>query len=318
MRAAAAASAGCLVGVGHAQLRRLYAGLIDSFVAGGNLEQARECAELAARQGIWRYPFQRPLHYLESLPLTLKFDPRKLWVVGYLERHYEEIRAEVARVSDPDAAGFRPVEESLVDRGRWDQVVFYEGGRRFQGVEQHFPQLAAILDRIPAEHRRAGVIMLSWLHPGTHIPGHCGYTNGRLRVHMGIKTPPGARMRVHEMQLTWRAGECLVFDDSIEHEVWVEGAESRIVLLFDVFHPGLAPGDREAFIRSESATEQMQRLMHERGFRSVALATGQGVQVRLDRATELMVNRYLTDSGIAAIELTPGGELRTERTRRIP
>lgn len=297
--------------VSHSQLRKLYAELIDTLVAGGSLAQARACAELAVQHGVWRYPFQRPLAYFDSLPLLTTFDRRKLWIAGYLEQHAQEIRAEIGQVSHPEAAGFKPVEESLVDRGRWDQAVFYEGGRRFKQVEEHFPRLAAILDRIPAEHRNAGVIMLSWLHPGAHIAGHCGYTNGRLRVHMGIKTPPGARMRVHESELTWRAGECLVFDDSIEHEVWNDGSESRVVLLFDVFHPGLSPGDRQTLSQSEDQGAQARRFMKDRGFRSLALSRGSAVQVGLDRATELFVQRYLIDSGVASIELSADGELRS-------
>jgi len=299
------------------QLRRMYAELIDTLVAGGSVEQAGACARFAAQQQVWRYPFQRPLHYVESLPLVTAFDPRKLWVVGYLERNFEEIRAEVERVSSPAAAGFKPVEEPLVDRGRWDQVVFYEGGRRFEQVEERFPRTSAIIDRIPAEQRGAGVIMLSWLHPGTHIAGHCGYTNGRLRIHLGIKTPPGARMRVHDAYLNWRAGECLVFDDSIEHEVWNEGTEPRVVMIFDVYHPALPPAEHAALAGADDAQERVQRSMKERGFRRLSLADG-GLQVDLDRATELAIRRYLADSGLASIELCANGDLRTERVAGAP
>ena len=65
----------------------------------------------------------------------------------------------------------------------------------------------------------AGVVMLSWLHPQSHIVPHCGHTNARLRIHLGVRTPPGASIRVHDRVLTWKEGECLVFDDSFEHEV---------------------------------------------------------------------------------------------------
>ena len=43
--------------------------------------------------------------------------------------------------------------------------------------------------------------------------------------------------------LTWRRGEALVFDDSYVHETWNRTAADRVVLLFDVWHPGL--GDDE-------------------------------------------------------------------------
>jgi len=302
----------CLMSVSHGQQRKLYAELIDILNAGGDFDHARACAEFAVSQGLWRYAFQRPLQYFDTLPLVTQFDRRKLWVVSYLEKHAPEIRAELERISHPEAVGFKPVEESLVDRGRWDQVVFYEGGRRFKQVEKHFPALAGILERIPPEHRNAGVIMLSWLHPGAHIAGHCGYTNGRLRIHLGLKIPPGARMRVHDTELTWRAGECLVFDDSIEHEVWNDGSEPRVILLFDIFHPGLPASDRQALAQREDESAPVRRFMKDRGFRNLALTRDGEVTVALDRATELFVQRYLVDSGIASIELSADDELRTE------
>ena len=35
------------------------------------------------------------------------------------------------------------------------------------------------------------------------------------------------------------AGECVLFDDSCEHEAWHRGDRTRIVLVFDVWHPDL-------------------------------------------------------------------------------
>jgi aspartate beta-hydroxylase len=295
---------------GHfSQLRRHYAVLIDSLVAAGKLMEARQCAELAVRQGVWRNPQQRPLHYIDYLPPVATYDPRKFWIVGYLERHFAEILAEVERVGNPADAGFKPVEETLVERGSWDQAVFYEGGRRFAQVETHFPATLAIMDRVPQEHRCAGVIMLSWMQPGTHIARHCGYTNGRLRIHMGIKTPPGARMRVNSTSLEWQPGKCLVFDDSIEHEVWNDSDSPRVVLLYDIFHPALAEVDRAAMMEGDDAQERVRRSMKERGFRRLSLDMDGEVRVDLDRSTDLAVKRYLTDSGIAAIELSSEGEV---------
>ena len=35
----------------------------------------------------------------------------------------------------------------------------------------------------------------------------------------------------------WKQGECLVFDDSFEHEVFHDGNADRIVLICDCWHP---------------------------------------------------------------------------------
>ena len=75
--------------------------------------------------------------------------------------------------------------------------------------------------------------------------------------------PPGVRIRVGDEIREWRAGECLVFDDSFEHEVcmgphpavaphrpmltwmdatlrgqvWHDGTADRVVLICDAWHP---------------------------------------------------------------------------------
>lgn len=46
-----------------------------------------------------------------------------------------------------------------------------------------------------------------------------GPSNLKLRIHMGVVVPPGCRIRVADEWHTWREGECLVFDESFEHEV---------------------------------------------------------------------------------------------------
>jgi aspartate beta-hydroxylase len=54
----------------------------------------------------------------------------------------------------------------------------------------------------------------------------------------------GAELRVGGGAVVWEQGRAFVFDDSFEHEVEHRGAAPRAVLLLDVWHPGLKPGDR--------------------------------------------------------------------------
>ena len=84
-----------------------------------------------------------------------------------------------------------------------------------------------------------GSHFFSRLVPGTHLSKHCGPSNFRLRCHLGLIVPPGCRIRCADQVREWREGECLIFDDSFEHEVWHDGDEDRIVLIADVWHPEL-------------------------------------------------------------------------------
>lgn len=292
--------------------RALYADLITSLMAAGRREQAMECAQLAVKQGIWNDPLQRPLHFVPSLPAVPSYDRRRFPVTSYLERHFAAIREEVIRVSDPRASGFTPVEEPLLRQGGWDQVMFYEAGQRFPRAASLFPKTADIIDRLPDDVRLAGVAMLSWLHPGSHIVPHCGHTNARLRIHLGIRTPPDALIRVKDRTLTWKEGECLVFDDSFEHEVWHLGTEPRVVLLVDMFHPALPEAERRAMleVRTQTETERVRKFMHDRGLRRISRGAEDALALELDAGTELMLLRHMRDAGITAVDLGADGDLR--------
>jgi aspartyl/asparaginyl beta-hydroxylase (cupin superfamily) len=75
----------------------------------------------------------------------------------------------------------------------------------------------------------------------THINPHRGPTNMRVRCHLGIKVPDGdCAIRVGGETRRWQEGRCLVFDDSLVHEAWNHTDEDRIVLIVDLWHPGLS------------------------------------------------------------------------------
>jgi aspartyl/asparaginyl beta-hydroxylase (cupin superfamily) len=85
----------------------------------------------------------------------------------------------------------------------------------------------------------------SALRPGSRIAPHCGVANFFLTAHLGLVTPESCRLRVGSEARGWSEGKGFVFDDSFEHEVWHEGTETRVVLLFRFWHPELTPTEIE-------------------------------------------------------------------------
>ena len=57
-----------------------------------------------------------------------------------------------------------------------------------------------------------GNIKFSMLKPGTHIPPHCGPSNYRIRLHLGLFVPDGTWIRVGNSTLAWEDGRAIVFD----------------------------------------------------------------------------------------------------------
>jgi beta-hydroxylase len=62
-------------------------------------------------------------------------------------------------------------------------------------------------------------------------------------------------LRVGDEVRNWVEGECLIFDDTIEHEAWNHSNQSRIVLLLDFLRPDVEkstdtmPVEVERFVR---------------------------------------------------------------------
>ncbi len=169
----------------------------------------------------------RPWHNPDAFPLA-----------RYLERNYAAIRAEILSL---DVTRFSPESERISRTGDWDVVFFYERGRRHDDVCATCPVTARGIGGYPAVRTLAGLSYVSRMRPSTHIAAHRGPTNLRVRCHLGIEVPDGdCAIRVGEETRRWQEGRCLVFDDFFEHEAWNHTNEDRIVLIVDLWHPGLS------------------------------------------------------------------------------
>ena len=99
---------------------------------------------------------------------------------------------------------------------------------------------------IPHIAGRSPMALFSVLRPGTHIPPHHGMLNTRLICHLPLVVPPGSRLRVGNQTRAVESGRAMIFDDTIEHEAWNDGASTRVVLLFEIWRPELDERERAA------------------------------------------------------------------------
>lgn len=127
---------------------------------------------------------------------------------------------------------FEPWHEYMLYDQEWDVFGFIFFGRRFERNCGLCPETSAALDGIQ------GVVNagFSRLGPNTKIRPHVGYTERVLRCHLGLIVPDSTQcgLRVGAETRTWTVNQCLVFDDTVEHEAWNHSGEARVVLLVDV------------------------------------------------------------------------------------
>src|SRR5581483_9872510 len=206
----------------------------------------------ARRRGrMTRDPLQRPQHFVPGLRAAPWWDPDELPIVDELERRFPDILEEFhdfvfagSLMLHPQSAGGP---RKQLTTGDWNIVDLWSNGSLNPRNAIRAPVTAALLaaddDVVTGESTLA---YFSVVAPHSHVEPHCGPTNARIRIHLGIRTPEGGRIRVGRETRSWQEGRCLVFDDSFEHEVWNDADVPRSVLLVDVAHPDLPRRRRRA------------------------------------------------------------------------
>ena len=189
------------------------------------------------------YSFQHN-HRAPSMPFYPElssrpwYDAERFAITRALKENFASIRREALAI---DRNAYHPESESIVRSGDWDVFMLYEGRKNAANCAA-CPVTTQVIESSAAFRKSAGVAYFSRMSPGTHIASHRGPTNMRIRCHLGIEIPEGdCCLRVGAEIRTWRVGECLVFDDSLDHEVWNLTDSPRIVLIVDLWHPGLEP-----------------------------------------------------------------------------
>lgn len=239
----------------------------------GWYDEVHEIAAVAVRNGIWYNKWQRSPHYIPALEAKPWHDPQDFSLCCALRDSFSIIRDEydayISRLAsrkdwdDRDTTpGFGDVggregalhDGGLAKSGRWREVPLFAGGALKREYAEFFPETVRILQEKCADATGlalcfGGDVIFSVLSPGTRLRAHCGPSNARLTCHLAIHVPrtleQGCRLRVAgDPPRGWTEGECLLFDDSFEHDVVFEEAGphepafgERVVLLANFWHP---------------------------------------------------------------------------------
>lgn len=202
---------------------------------------------------------QQPRYYffpgLASIPF---FDRADFPWLDRVEAAAPAIRKELLEILC-EASAFRPYvqgdprrprkeQDGMLDNPDWSAFYLWKNGEAVAENAARAPSaMDAIADapivRIP---NRSPSILFSQLRPRAHIPPHCGLVNTRLICHLPLVVPERCVFRVGSETRTWEPGRAWVFDDTIEHEAWNHSAETRVILLFEVWRPDLSPEERAA------------------------------------------------------------------------
>ena len=161
-----------------------------------------------------------------------------------VDRAYEDIRAEFeALMTQQDLMPrYHDIDTNLIHSSgryhrdkRWNVFMLYCYGSLPEANRQLCPKTCETLSKIPYLNQA----FFSILDPGKAIPAHTGPTQAYLRYHLGLRVPENRppSIRVRDEHYTWKEGESILFDDSLEHEIYNTSDGVRGVLILDVMRP---------------------------------------------------------------------------------
>ena len=184
----------------------------------------------------WR-PHDEIHAYMPGLTAATPFlDPSQLTLCQQLQDNYDTILEEYEALINDKKDRFQSVTSMNYDSG-WKTLVLFYNGHRIPDFPYHLcPTTTAILERVPLAGRIAGFNRQA---PSSGIPLHSDGNNMWLTCQMGLKVPGGQKawIRVGPETRRWKAGECLVYDTTYEHETMNESMdEERVVLHVDFFN----------------------------------------------------------------------------------
>jgi aspartyl/asparaginyl beta-hydroxylase (cupin superfamily) len=195
--------------------------------------------------------------YFPGLPQVQFYERGEFPWLAEIEAEAPAIRAELEAVLAQEG-GFRPYVEAhpqrpapnnpLLGDPSWSAFHLWQKGEPVAGNAERCPRTMTALAKapIPRIRGRSPMALFSLLRPGTHIRPHHGLLNTRLICHIPLIAPAGCRLRVGNEIREWELGKALIFDDSIEHEAWNDGGETRVVLLFEIWRPEVTEEERAA------------------------------------------------------------------------
>ena len=195
----------------------------------GRLGGPRQWATaLATTMGLMRQRHGRSLPALRHEAWF--YNPEDFPFTEVLRHSWPKILAELQALRTGDFIAWP--EKYLYEGKGWDTFGLFALGVPIARNCELCPETTRALRQIP------GLVSagFSSLAPGTHIAPHTGYPDGLLRCHLGLIVPDSCGLRVASEVRSWGEGECLVFDDTAEHEAWNRGNRTRVVLLLD-FRP---------------------------------------------------------------------------------
>jgi len=189
----------------------------------------------AVRDGVWRHKYERPIQLNTDLPMRSWYttdDSPFLWEASTrLSNSFQDILQEYQTLESEYPSEIVEQKEGLAKPNGWKVIWLVHAGHMAGCRSTVAPNTCKALRLFPLEVDSA---RFSVVAPGTRVRPHCGQSNELVNLHLAIRMGAGSAIRVGDETRTWEEGRVLIFNDALEHELWNNGNDSRVILLVRV------------------------------------------------------------------------------------
>jgi tetratricopeptide (TPR) repeat protein len=146
----------------------------------------------------------------------------------------------------------------LANSNNWLAIDLFKNGELNTDIAAFFYETLSALDQLPIYclDENPFEVFFSFLKPSQSIAPHFGQSNHALTVHLPLDIPPNCYLKVGSEERSWQQDEVLVFDDSFLHSAHNHSQQTRVVLIFSIWHPDLSDDEREAIQQSFKARQK--------------------------------------------------------------
>jgi aspartyl/asparaginyl beta-hydroxylase (cupin superfamily) len=189
--------------------------------------------------GIFRIPGYTLVYYINKLyeyenTTRVFYDTNMDWCKR-LRSNYKTIRSEYMNYTKyKSLKRFKEIDVNQTDFDITDipwNVLFLRIYNRDTDKIKWFPKTYKLISQIP----NCTLAMFSVLPPGKKIPLHVGPFKGILRYHLCLVSG-GDRcfINVNGYNYSWKSGQDVIFDDTLEHFVENNSKRTRVILFIDI------------------------------------------------------------------------------------
>jgi aspartyl/asparaginyl beta-hydroxylase (cupin superfamily) len=243
------------------------AGYFNTIMAGGvEFDRLKHYLHILAGEQapVYQHPLQNPRYpCFPGLQYQPWHDVTTCPGAMQLQSHFQTIQQEALALAAPHFLTYIPkafglkqklasylralgllankANRAALPNGGWTLYTLYYMGIAMEAWLQQCPRTFQIINSLPrlCTAYPWGDALFSMLAPGAYLPPHCSVDSLRVRCHLGISIPEGCGIRVGEGSRQWQQGQCLLFEDGFQHEVWNHSTTNRLVLIVDFWHPDL-------------------------------------------------------------------------------